>query len=377
MSKVLHITASYKPAYIYGGTIGAVSTLCESLIKEGLVLQVATTVANGKENFPYQNGDQVMIDGVPVIYFKRLTGDHSHLSFAFYKFLLKNLDIFSIVHIHAWWNLITVGAALICWLKGRRYVLSPHGTLGRYSFSNRSGLFKKMFHYLIGRKLLKAAIFEVSTIKEANDIRRIVPKADIFVIPNFVDLGDIKMIEFKKIQSDVIKLLFFSRIEQKKGLGFLLQSLPELNFPFSLDIYGDGDGSYIEQLKQAVPAMLEKNVKWNGGAYGNIKFNILGSHDILILPSFDENFANVIIESLYVGTAVLVTPNVGLSDYVKENDFGWICDQDANKIAACLNLISKQREKLSLIRKNAPVKIMEDFEESNLTQKYKDFYNIL
>ncbi len=377
LRKILQISASYKPAYIYGGPTMSVSTLCENLIKEGLMLEVVTTTANGKEDFAYQNGERIVIDGVPVIYFRRLTGDHSHLSPALYNYLFQNLKTSSIVHIHAWWNLISIGAAFICWLKGIRFVLSPRGTLGRYSFSNRSGFFKKFFHNLVGKKLLKIAIFQVSSTKEANDIRKILPKANISVIPNFINFNKVENKENETKESDVIRLLFFSRIEQKKGLDFLLQALPQLNFPFSLDIYGDGDVAYIEKLKHIVPTALAENVKWNSAVYGSKKFDILSSYDLLLLPSFDENFANVVIESLYVGTAVLVTPNVGLSDYVEKNNFGWICDQNLNKIAACLNSIAKQKKELARIRKDAPPKITEDFEVTNLTQKYKDFYSRL
>lgn len=376
MKKILHISASYKPAFIYGGPTMSVSTLCENLIKEGFLLEVVTTTANGKNDFAYQNGECILIDGVPVTYFKRLTGDHSHLSPALYYYLFQNLKSFSIVHIHAWWNLVSVGAALICRLKGRTFILSPRGTLSQYTFSSKSSFLKKFLHNVIGRKLLKDAIFQVSSNKEADDIRKIVPKANISVIPNFINL-DIEKEVNKTKQSDVIRLLFFSRIEQKKGLDFLLQSLSKLNFPFLLDIYGDGDLLYIEKLKHLVPPALTKNVNWNNAVYGSLKFDIFSSHDLLLLPSFDENFANVVIESLYVGTAVLVTPNVGLSDYVEKNNFGWICDQDLDKIAACLNSISKQRKELDRIRNNAPLKIAEDFEVSNLTRKYKEFYSRL
>ncbi|MEJ7827412.1 MAG: glycosyltransferase [Segetibacter sp.] len=377
MRKIFQISASYKPAFIYGGPTMSVSTLCENLIKEGILLEVLTTTANGKEDFQYQNGERTVIDKVPVVYFKRLTGDHSHLSPGFYNYLFKNLKHSSIVHIHAWWNLISIGAAFICWLKGISYVLSPRGTLGEYSFSNRSGFYKKFFHNLLGKRLLKIAVFQVSSNKEANDIRNIIPKANISVIPNFINLNAANNENDKTKETDVVRLLFFSRIEQKKGLNFLLQALDQLKFPFLLNIYGEGDAAYIEELKQLIPSQLVENVKWNSAIYGNNKFNILGSHDLLLLPSFDENFANVVIESLYTGTAVVITQNVGLSDYVEKNNFGWICDQDSNKIAQCLNSVSKQKEELTRIRKDAPPKIIEDFEVTNLTRKYKEFYDRL
>lgn len=59
--KVLHITASYKPAYIYGGPIYSVAALCEALTNSKsqntksassssitINVEVITTLANGE-----------------------------------------------------------------------------------------------------------------------------------------------------------------------------------------------------------------------------------------------------------------------------------------------------------------------------------------
>ena len=43
-----------------------------------------------------------------------------------------------------------------------------------------------------------------------------------------------------------------------------------------------------------------------------------------MLPSFNENFANTVIESLAVGTPVLISENVGLKDYIEKNNLGCI-----------------------------------------------------
>jgi hypothetical protein len=104
--KILHITASYKPAFIYGGPIYSVGTLCEALVKSAdrslksespplLIsnLEVITTLANGKEELPYPSGALKIVEGVPVRYFKRLTKDHSHFSPALLWHLWKKLKL--------------------------------------------------------------------------------------------------------------------------------------------------------------------------------------------------------------------------------------------------------------------------------------------
>ena len=66
--KILFITPSYKPAYIYGGTIVAVSTLAERLVRLGHIVTVYTTRANGDTELDVVAGAETMVEGVKVIY---------------------------------------------------------------------------------------------------------------------------------------------------------------------------------------------------------------------------------------------------------------------------------------------------------------------
>ncbi|MEL6942891.1 MAG: glycosyltransferase, partial [Bacteroidota bacterium] len=125
-STVLHIVPSYKPAYIYGGTITAISILAESQAALGHKIQVFTTTANGKEELPKGS---TTIDGVQVQYFPRWTKDHTHFSPALLWKLFRSIKKYDTVHLHSWWNLVTIPALFICWLRGVRPFFSPHGML--------------------------------------------------------------------------------------------------------------------------------------------------------------------------------------------------------------------------------------------------------
>ena len=76
--KVLHIIAAYKPAVIYGGPTMSVAMLCEKLSKAGVGIEVFTTTANGAHELPVATNKSVIVDGVSVTYFKRITKDHTH-----------------------------------------------------------------------------------------------------------------------------------------------------------------------------------------------------------------------------------------------------------------------------------------------------------
>jgi glycosyltransferase involved in cell wall biosynthesis len=93
-----------------------------------------------------------------------------------------------------------------------------------------------------------------------------------------------------------------------------------------------------------------------------------------VLPSYDENFGNVVIESLSVGTAVLISKNVGLFNYVEEQQLGWACDNNAASFRTMLESIEQDRDSLAKIRQQAPAIIRKDFDEENLRKRYLEMY---
>jgi glycosyltransferase involved in cell wall biosynthesis len=352
--KILHITASYKPAFIYGGPIYSVSALCEALVKSAdrslksespssLLhnVEVITTLANGKEEHPYPSGALKIVEGVPVRYFKRLTKDHSHFSPALLWHLWKTAKTFDVIHIHSWWNLVSMGSVLICIIKGIKPIVSPRGMLGNYTFSKG----KTLFHNFIGKYLLRKCDFHATTMMEAEEIALRIGKAEIvdlmewksrrsedrsrksilpiiYVLHNIVKQPKI-LPEKIRLFDGTLKLIFLSRIHPKKGIELLLDALAEVQFPFSLSIVGEGATDYVESLKLKVESLkLSQAVKWIGAVYGDEKFKLLAEHDLLVLPSYNENFANVVIESLAVGTPVLISEHVGLKNYIEDNNFG-------------------------------------------------------
>lgn len=351
----------------------SVSALCEALSKANIDTEVFTTTANGTTELPVTANQSTMVNGVTVIYFKRITKDHTHFSPALLKTLWKRAKEFDAIHIHAWWNLVSVSSCAIALAKGVPVILSPRGTLSDYSFVTNNTNKKQLIHRFIGKKLLAKCHIHITAVRESISIQKIVKPLSITTIPNFVKLPS-HPIERLVTANDSLKLLFFSRIEEKKGLDILLQALNTITIPFHLTIAGGGDISYINKLKALVlnPAVVAK-ITW-AGVYNDNKFDMLSRHDLLVLPSHDENFGNVVIESLSVGTPVLVSHNVGLADYVKEHHLGWVCDTDATSISDAINSISVLTTERKEIQNIAPGVIKKDFSVSHLVQQYISFY---
>lgn len=375
--KVIQICASYKPAVIYGGPTMSVSKLSEELWKNNINVEVFTTLANGKTELFFPSGKITKIENVPVWFFKRLTKDHSHFSPALLKHLFREIKKSKeplLIHIHAWWNLVSVFACIIAQLHKIPVILSPRGTLSGYSFQHKNTPVKKWMHLLAGKKLLSNCHFHVTSEQEKQEVLALLQPKSVKVISNFIELpSPIK--QNKPTETGALKLLFLSRIEAKKGLEVLLDALAEIDFPYQLTIAGTGEALYISQLQKiVVKNSMEPFVNWIGFQNNETKSRVLQTHDLLVLPSHNENFGNVVIESLAVGTAVLISSKVGLADYVEANNLGWTFIKQSNELMKQLQKINRNRNWLDKIRLISPKKIKQDFAEELLVKQYLNFY---
>lgn len=371
--RILHIIPSYKPAFIYGGPIYSCSALCEQLTLQGHKVIVATTTANGEEELKVDTGKILNVDGVDVIYHKRLTKDHTHFSPELIKYVWSNAKQFDAVHIHSWWNLVSIFCFMACLLRGIKPIVSPRGMLSDYVIKTNHGIAKKLIHAFINRPFLKRAKFHVTSAAEALEVKSIFPKSSVNEIFNFVNIRETLHSPFNS--DGPLNLLFLSRVDPKKGLELLFEALAISKLPYHLNIAGPGDDKYLQYLKDLASQLgISENLSWLGPIYGEKKFDLLASHDLLVLTSHNENFANVVIESLGVGTPVFISENVGLAAYVRDKGLGWVCTIKPEIIASTLKSIFQERKTLPGISQHATEAVKQDFEHANLTQQYISLY---
>jgi glycosyltransferase involved in cell wall biosynthesis len=344
---------------------------------------VLSTTANGKTELPVYKHEPKIVEGVNVYYFPRWTKDHSMLSPALLWYLFKNAKRFDAIHIHSWWNLSVLFATMVCILRGVKPVLSPRGMLSSFSIKGR---FKPLFHQLIGKNLLKQTFLHSTSPQETKECLAWIPNWQHTDLPNFLDTPLISppSVDIGFGMSDVggaeldiktFQLLFLSRFHQKKGVEILFDALAQVPFHWFLNMAGDGETDYIEQLKQRSKILnIDHKINWLGWVNPNERTAIFGEADLLVLPSYNENFANVVIESLAAKTPVLVSKYVGLSEYIAKNDLGWVCDTTVESLRDTLIEANNQTERRQQIAERAAQQIQQDFDPSVLVQRYVKMY---
>jgi glycosyltransferase involved in cell wall biosynthesis len=373
--KILFITPSYKPAFRYGGPSVSVSELAEALVSIGHLVTVYTTTANGKQELEVPVNKEVPVNGVSVYYHKRITGDHTHVSPSLWKMLGKTIRHFDMVHIHSWWSFLIIRAAWICASKKVPFILSPRGMLGAYSFTTHHSFSKNWIHRLVGKRILQKSYLHATTRLEWKDCMKVFSGWKGFILPNLVILPAEQKKGRKKNEPTLI-MGFLGRIDPKKGLELLMEALAKLDFDFCLRIAGVGEAQYIKSLKtQARRLGISEKIEWYGWQQGKDKFQFLEELDLFVLTSYNENFALSVIESLAMGTAVLVSEGVGLADYVTERKLGWVCTTESGSIRETLEKINKNRNEFCRIKETAPNLIREDFDKKKLAHQYAEAYS--
>lgn len=129
-------------------------------------------------------------------------------------------------------------------------------------------------------------------------------------------------------------LLFMSRLHPKKGLELLFEAMTDRT-DAKVKIAGTGDDAYVDALK-ASAANLHDRVEWLGFTSGSAKDAALRDCGAMILPSHQENFGVIVVESLAYGRPVLTTNKVNIWKELESDGAGLVCEDNSASIGAQL-----------------------------------------
>ena len=377
---ILQIVPSYKPAFVYGGPIYSISALCEAQAALGHTVSVFTTNANGGSNLDVPLGIVQSVNNINVTYFPRITGDHTHISPKLWLRLWRDAHKYDVIHLHSWWSVLMIGCAWILKIKGVRFVFSPRGMFSNYSFNHNINPIKKgVFWGLLTKPALKKQVFHATAISEQKEIEQLFGKdVSVFTLPNLLQFPNLLVETIQTHhQKDTINLLFISRVDRKKGIELLLKAVQLLKeqVPVSLTVIGGGDYDYVEELKQLATSLaISDLIIWKGAVEWRAKFDDILNADLLVLPSYNENFANIILETLYAGRPVILTKYVGLHDYVSANNMGWVIDTNPEEIATAVKEYASNKTLWQDKSVKMHQQILKDFNQKALAEKYINQY---
>ena len=208
-----------------------------------------------------------------------------------------------------------------------RCVIAPRGEFSPGALQLKA-VKKSAYRTTVGLLgLYRDLIWQASSASEAADIGREVGSiaTDILVAPNLsAPIVAVPPPHSPRSANQPLRVVFLSRISPMKNLDFALAVLRQVRVPIAFDIYGQlEDQSYwanCQELFATLPPHVA--VRYCGVLQHRDVPATLVRYDLFFLPTRGENYGHAIVESLAVGTPVLIsdaTPWRNLAD----QGIGW------------------------------------------------------
>ena len=353
--KVIHYIASIDKS---GGGTTEYMRLLSKALKNDISFSIATGISN----------EPITIEGVPIKFFNNSILRWFSLINEFRRFLENEKP--DIVHINGIWSPQNWGFQKVAQEIGIKVIVSPHGMLEPWILDNNP-LKKKIALFLYQKKAIQQSVYLHATAQmEAENIQALGFKNPICIIPNGIDISDVKEI---KTHYGTRKMVFLSRIHPKKGIELLLEAWRNSNTnDWLLEIAGNGDENYIAKLSQS--ALDLKNVHFVGAKYGEDKWDFLRSADVMVLPTHSENFGIVVAEALAVGVPVITTQGTPWEDLEIYQCGWWINLSVSNLEKIIAKVIHTSVDELENMGIQGRILVSEKYEMKVVAKEIIDLY---
>jgi glycosyltransferase involved in cell wall biosynthesis len=320
-ARVLHVIPSFSTRD--GGPTHALAKMCALANAHGFVAHVATTDADGSGHLAVRHAEPLEHLGTRTWFFPVHFPLAWRCSSGLARWLKRNVANYDLVHVHALFSHSTFAACRVAAAARVSYILRPLGQLD--SWSVKQHRWKKLPYYIALERehLVKARAIHVTSESERESVLSLGLKTPIFVVPNAITISGIPR---EAEEGAALRLLFLSRLHPKKGLELLLQAAARLRHrDWQLTIAGDGAAPYLEQLKVLAKELgLSERVAFVGFVDGTAKQKLFANSNVLVLPSYQENFGIAVAEAMGHGLAVIVSDAVALAPSIRSRRAGLV-----------------------------------------------------
>jgi len=342
--KVLHVTPSI--AQSYGGPTQSLAGYAVASRHAGIEVSIAAPRCGAADLNAFVNhaGD------AELYLFPASGGGAFSVSPALVRWVRQSAAKYDVVHIHGLFNPISSLSARTALRRDAAVIIRPFGTLSKYTFHHRrTGLKKAYFRFIERRNLLEAAAlhFTSATERAEADWHGIDFTGRAYVVPP-PSSGRTSPLPTPSESGIGNRVIFVGRINPIKNLECLLDAwklVSQRSAGASLEIVGGGDAGYVARLqRRATTNGIANSVAFHGFMSGPKKDKLLESANLLVLPSHHENFGVVILEALEAGIPVVVSQNVHLADFIRDNDLGKVAASTPEALAdAIVGLLNDDR----------------------------------
>lgn len=292
--------------------------------------------------------------------------------------LIKEIKKVDICHLYGGWTFFYLKAFIISYFLKKKIIFHPLGIFEPWAF-NKKKIKKKIAWFFYQNKILeKSNLVQCVSKMEEKNLLKLNKNLNTCILPYGISKNVIK----KKINQKNVKkkALFFSRIHPKKGLIELIKEWIFIDNPdWSLDIVGPcDDKDYYNSLLKLCSDLKNDKIKFLAPVYKKKDKNkLFDNYDLFILPTKNDPFGVVILESLSRGLPVLTNKNTPWID-IKNYNAGWYLDLGASCLRSELIKIFKTKKNEFFAKSKNAIKLAKQFDWGIITEKYIQMYlNVL
>ncbi len=371
--KILNVIMFFEPV-TGGGSVERTFQMSRHLVKAGMECCILTTDI-GLTPEREHSIKEVKIIALPSL-LKRFYVPK--LSYGQLKDIIISFDI---IHLMNHWTIINALVYILARRLNKPYVICPAGSLPIYG---RSKLIKKLYNWVIGRRIIHDASGHIAiSSDEIDQFQEYGIVSDkVTLIPNGINGDDFSTIndtDYKKKYglTDAPFILFVGRLNSIKGPDLLLQAFcnakDELQ-PYHLIFVGPDDGMLAQLRQMAEMFDISDRVHFLGYLGGEDKSYFYRAAELLVIPSRKEAMSIVVLESGIVGTPVLLTDQCGF-DEVEHIGGGMVVPASVDGLKKGLLEILKDPDKLKSIGANLKKHVIDNYTWERIINKYIDLYH--
>jgi len=189
---------------------------------------------------------------------------------------------------------------------------------------------------------------------------------------NFIDFKKFKITRNHAERPNLIG--YIGRLSEEKGIMNFVEAIPKLlkdNDTFEIIIIGGGTMDKKVSLFLG-EKKLQNSVKCLGWLPNDCLPNYLNKMKLLVVPSYTDVLPATMLEAMACGVPILATPVGSIPDYIKNNETGFIMDNNSPDCIA-INIKHILRvPHLDAIIKNARALVEQEFAYATAVDKYRD-----
>ncbi len=382
--KINLIIPSFYPAVSYGGPIFSTLNTCKELAKiDNVEVNVSTTNANMTTHLDIKTDEFLKLEeNLSVKYYNDTIINKLSIPMIFN--ISNDIENSDVVHIQSIFSVSTPVSLYLAKKQKKPILLSPRGQFGCWCLENGSGLKGKWLKYFI-QPFNKYLTWHATAKQEKDEILSIFPNAKVEIIPNGIYVDEFKksnklnkqeyLKKYISKNTDNIDKLIVSmgRLQKKKGFDILIDSFQKTltKYPNSyLLIAGPNEGEKENLNKQIQNLNIKDKVFLIGNVENQDKIDFLANADLFVLPSYNENFGNVYLESLATGTPIVASTGTPWSEIEKYDCGKWVENSVEETSEAMIEMLDKDRDKM----KENSLELASKYDWSSVAIQFKKLF---